>query len=248
MPVRVQIAGVSSLDEALATERAGADALGFTVRLPRGVHDGLTEEKARNLIAALPPFVSTVAITYVDNAREAIELCRYLGVSTLQLHGEFPTREIPLLRAGLPHLRIIRALNVVGPEAVDRFRDVQRRADAVILDTLDPETGRRGATGMTHDWSISAEIVSSARLPVILAGGLTAENVDEAIRCVRPWGVDVHTGVEDTDGRRNIEKVRAFIDAAKAVVVDYTPPSPPRRRRGPARWGSHRSSAADDDS
>ncbi len=248
MPVRVQIAGVSSLDEALATEQAGADALGFTVRLPRGVHDGLTEEKARNLIAALPPFISTVAITYVGNAREAIELCRYLAVSTLQLHGDFPTREIPLLRAGLPHLRVIRALNVVGPEAVDRFRDVQRRVDAVILDTLDPETGCRGATGLTHDWSISAEIVARARLPVILAGGLTPGNVGEAIRRVRPWGVDVHSGVEDADGRRNLDKVRAFIAAAKAVAVDQTPRLSSRRRRGPARWGSNRGSRSDDDS
>src|SRR6185503_17980749 len=89
--MRVQIAGVSTLDEALAAERAGADGLGFTVRLPTGIHDGLTEAKARSIIAALPPFVSSVAITYVDNAREAVELCRYLGASTLQLHGDFPT-------------------------------------------------------------------------------------------------------------------------------------------------------------
>jgi phosphoribosylanthranilate isomerase len=112
--VRVQIAGVSTLEEALACERCGVDALGFTVRLPTGIHDGLTEARARSIITALPPFIATVAITYVDNAREAVDLCRYLGVDTLQLHGEFPTQDLPLIRAGLPNLKIIRSVHVTG--------------------------------------------------------------------------------------------------------------------------------------
>jgi phosphoribosylanthranilate isomerase len=126
--MRVQIAGVSSLEEALMAEQAGADALGFTLRLPTGVHDGLTEASARGIIAALPPFIATVAITYVDTAREAVDLCRYLGVSALQLHGPFPTQEIPLIRAALPHLKIIRSVHVTGPEALaQRGRWAARR-------------------------------------------------------------------------------------------------------------------------
>jgi phosphoribosylanthranilate isomerase len=213
--VRVQIAGVSTLDEARETERAGADALGFTVRLPGGVHDGLTEAKARSIIAALPPFVVSVAITYVDNAREAAELCRYLGAQAVQLHGDFPTQELPLLRAAAPHLKIIRAVHVTGPEAFAKARSLERHVDALILDTYDPASGRGGATGMTHDWSLSREIVARARTPIILAGGLTPDNVEEAIAAVRPWAVDVHTGIEDADGRRNFEKIRAFIRRAK---------------------------------
>lgn len=217
MSVKVQIAGVSSIEEALACESAGADALGFTVRLPHGLHDGLTEDKARSIITALPPFIASVAITYVDNAREAVDLCRFLGVTTLQLHGDFPSQELPLLRVGLPHLRIIRAMHVTGPESVDRIRDVQRKVDAVILDTIDPQTGRLGATGRTHDWNVSREIVMRSRVPIILAGGLNPDNVQDAVRVVRPWGVDVHTGVEYADGRRNFEKIRAFVVNAKAV-------------------------------
>lgn len=235
----MQIAGVSSLDEALACERCGVDALGFTVRLPSGVHDGLTEDKARSIIAALPPFVSTVAITYVDNAREAVELCRFLGVTTLQLHGAFPTSEIPLLRAALPHLRVIRALHVVGPESVERVRDLQRRVDAVILDTYDAATGKHGATGMTHDWNLSRDIVARARVPIILAGGLTPDNVAAAIAQVAPWGVDVHTGIEDADGRRNLDKIAAFVRNAKAAVPAAATEQP-RPRRGPKKWGASR--------
>lgn len=215
MPVRVQIAGVSTLEEALAAERAGADALGFTVRLPTGIHDGLTEAKARSIVAALPPFVSSVAITYVAGARAAVDLCRYLGASTLQLHGDFPTQDLPLIRAGLPHLKLIRAVHVTGDEAIARARALERQVDAIILDTYDPATGRHGATGKTHDWSISREIVKASRVPVILAGGLNPDNVADAIAQVSPWGVDVHTGVEDADGTRNLAKLRRFIERAK---------------------------------
>jgi phosphoribosylanthranilate isomerase len=215
VPVRVQIAGVSSLEEALAAAEAGADALGFTLRLPTGVHDGLTEPKARDLIARLPPFVSSVAITYVSTARDAVELCRYLGVTTLQLHGEFPLGELRLIRAALPHLKLIRAVHVTGPESLSRARALARHVDALILDTYDPATGRGGATGKTHDWTISRQIVAGVQVPVILAGGLTPDNVVAAIQAVSPWAVDVHTGIEDADGTRNLTKLRSFVTRAK---------------------------------
>jgi len=205
MPVRVQIAGVSTLDEAVALERAGADALGFTLRLPSGVHDGLTETTARGIIAALAPFISSVVITYVDNAREATDLCRFLGVTAIQLHGDFP------------HIKIVRAVHVTGPEAIASARTLERRVDAIILDTYDPVTGRHGATGKTHDWAISREIVSTVRVPVILAGGLTPANVADAIHTVRPWAVDVHTGVENPDSSCNLAAMRTFITNAKAA-------------------------------
>jgi phosphoribosylanthranilate isomerase len=218
MPVRVQIAGVSSLEEALELERAGVDALGFTVRLPDGVHDGLTEAKARSIVAALPPFVSSVAITYVDNAREAMDLCRYLGVSTLQAHGPFPKRDLAFVRAGMPHLKLIRAVHVTGADAVVEAQRLARHVDALILDTYDAASGRHGATGKTHDWGISRAVVEAVRVPVILAGGLNPDNVAEAVRRVQPWAVDVHTGVENPDGSRNLSRTRAFVANAKAAA------------------------------
>ncbi len=219
-PVRIQIAGVSSLEEALFLERLGVDALGFTVRLPEGPHDGLTEAKARSIIQALPPFIATVAITYVNQAREAIELCRYLGVTVLQLHGDFPSGELEMIRVAAPHLKIVRAVAVTGPEALAVARSYERRVDALILDTFDPSTGRRGATGKTHDWNVSAAIARNVRVPVILAGGLTPENVATAIATVRPWAVDVHTGAEDGEGRRDFGRMRAFVEAVRRASED----------------------------
>jgi phosphoribosylanthranilate isomerase len=203
MPVRVQIAGVSSLEEALELERAGVDALGFTVRLPDGVHDGLTEAKARSIVAALPPFVSSVAITYVDNA---------------QAHGPFPKRDLAFVRAGMPHLKLIRAVHVTGADALVEAQRLARHVDALILDTYDAASGRHGATGKTHDWGISRAVVEAVRVPVILAGGLNPDNVAEAVRRVQPWAVDVHTGVENPDGSRNLSRTRAFVANAKAAA------------------------------
>ncbi len=223
MRVKVQIAGVSSLDEALALVRMGVDALGFTLRLPGGVHDGLTEAKARSIVHALPPFVASVAITYVETARDAMDLCQFTGVNTIQLHGEFPTGELEMLRAAMPYLKVIRAVHVTGPEAIAHARSLERRADALILDTFDPATGQRGATGRTHDWTISRQIVDAVRVPILLAGGLTPQNVGAAISTVRPWAVDVHTGIEDPDGRRNLDRMRAFVDAVRRVEAEPAP-------------------------
>lgn len=213
--MRVQIAGVSTLEEALEAERAGADAVGFTLRLPTGVHDDLTEARARSIVSCLPPFLATVCITYVETAREAADLCRYVGVGVVQLHGAFPVGELPLLRAAMPNLKIIKAVHVTGPEALQEARPYVRQVDALILDTYDPATGRGGATGKTHDWNVSRQLVEQLQTPIILAGGLTPENVAEAIRAVRPWAVDVHTGVENPDGTRNFARLREFVRAAK---------------------------------
>lgn len=213
--VRVQIAGISTLEDALAVERAGADAIGFTLGLPDGPHNGLDEHGARAIIRALPPLITPVLITYHTTATTVVPLCRYLGVSTVQLHARPDPAEVAAIRATLPGIKIILAVNVTGEEAIAEAVALSAHADALILDSYDPVTGRRGATGRTHDWSISRRIVERVPVPVILAGGLTPDNVTTAIRQVRPWAVDTHTGVERPDGSTDHERVRAFVRAAR---------------------------------
>ncbi len=215
--VRVQIAGISSLADALAVERAGADAIGFTLGLPTGPHNGLDERGARAIIAALPPLIAPVLITYLDTAAAVVPLCRYLGVATVQLHARAAPGEIAAMRDALPGLKVILAVNVTGEASLEEAVRVAADADALILDTYDPATGRHGATGRTHDWALSRRIVAASPAPVILAGGLTPDNVGEAIRTVRPWAVDVHTGVERPDGTTDHARVRAFVAAARTA-------------------------------
>jgi phosphoribosylanthranilate isomerase len=220
---RVQIAGISTLDDALACERAGADAIGFTIGLPTGPHNGLDEAGAAAIIRRLPPFITPVLITYRVTAAEVVPMCREMGVSQVQLHAPAAPAELEKMRAAIPGLKLILAVNVTGPEALDLARERAARADALILDTYDPATGRHGATGKTHDWSLSARIAEAVGVPVILAGGLTPANVAAAIRRVRPWGVDVHTGVERPDGTTDHDLVRAFVAVAHATPVPVQP-------------------------
>jgi phosphoribosylanthranilate isomerase len=130
--------------------------------------------------------------------------------------------ELKKLRALNPDLCIFKSLVVEQDNTGELRRTVEALAplaDAFITDTFDPATGARGATGKTHDWNISRMLVELSPKPVILAGGLNAENVREAILAVRPAGVDSHTGVEGPDGRKDREKVKKFVREARAAFA-----------------------------
>jgi phosphoribosylanthranilate isomerase len=218
-PPQVQIAGVSTLEEALYCHDVGVDALGFTLELPTGIHDDLTTEKATQIISQLPPHVLSVVITYLTSAREAVALINKVGAAALQFHGEISDNELRRFREEMPQVKTIARITVSGPSAIaDAVRLGSLLCDALILDSFDPATGRKGATGLTHDWGISARIVQASQVPVILAGGLTPKNVAEAIKIVRPDGVDAHTGVENPDGSRNFKKIEQFTRAAHAAL------------------------------
>ncbi|MDA0841687.1 MAG: phosphoribosylanthranilate isomerase [Planctomycetota bacterium] len=213
--MRIQLAGISNLEDALAAIDAGVDSLGFTLRLPKGPHNGLEDEGARDIIHQLPPFASPTLITYIDTGLEAADLCDYLGIRIIQLHGEIDQFEVARLRGLRPGIKTIKSIIMKDESAIDEANDWQERVDAFLLDTFDPATGKTGATGMTHDWEISRRLVHEISRPVILAGGLNPDNVGEAIRIVRPWGVDSHTGVENEDGTFSKERAIAFVNAAR---------------------------------
>ena len=213
--MRIQLAGISNIEDAQAAIEAGVDSVGFTLRLPDGPHNGLEDEGARDIISQLAPFASPTLITYLDTGREAADLCDYLGVRIIQLHGEIDQFEVARMRGLRPGIKTIKSIIMKDESAIDEANDWQERVDAFLLDTFDPETGKTGATGKTHDWEISRRLVYEIARPVILAGGLTPDNVAEAIRMVRPWGVDSHTGVESEERSFSIEKAIAFVNEAR---------------------------------
>ncbi|AFM26425.1 phosphoribosylanthranilate isomerase [Desulfomonile tiedjei] len=219
----VQVAGVSTVEEALFCHECGVNSVGFTLELPHGLHDDLNVEKTKCIIRDLPSDLLPVIITYLNRADAAIELLCKTGGRAIQFHGEISDHEIQRFREHLPHVMSIGRITVNGDSSLQHVPRFQSPLwDAIILDSLDPVTGRIGATGKTHDWRLSAEIVRIASVPVILAGGLSPENVREAVLTVRPHGVDVHTGVENPDGSRNFDKIRRFASQALTAFRDIS--------------------------
>lgn len=212
----IQIAGVIDAAEAQMLQQCGVHYLGFPLRLP--VHrEDLTEEEAAAIIKSLAPAVFGVLITYLDEAGEIAAFCHALGARIVQLHGDIKRAELKRLKTLDPNLTVIKSLVVgLGDDlALEAMvSELSPFVDAFITDTFDPKTGASGATGKTHDWRVSRCLVELADRPVILAGGLTPENVKRAILEVRPAGVDSHTGVEDSSGRKNREKVQKFLSEA----------------------------------
>jgi phosphoribosylanthranilate isomerase len=213
----IQIAGVIDASEAEMLQQCGVRYLGFPLRLP--VHrEDLTESDAATIIKSLTPPVFGVLITYLDRASEISAFCDAIGARIVQLHGEIDCDELKQLKTLAPSLTVIKSL-VVGMHHAKtleaKVSELSPFVDAFITDTFDPKTGASGATGKTHDWRVSRRLVELSDRPVILAGGLTPENVKRAILEVRPAGVDSHTGVEDSTGRKSGEKIQKFISEAR---------------------------------
>ena len=215
----VQIAGVRDAAEAEMLQDLGVEHLGFPLRLP--VHrEDLSEEHAGRIIRDLRPGVRGVVITYDNDPHRVAALCAATGASMVQLHGDIDVDALAELGRIAPRLALIKSL-IVGlhsREALERLVErCSHLVDAFITDTFDPETGASGATGRTHDWSASRRLVEISTRPVMLAGGLRPDNVRRAILEVRPAGVDVHTGVEDAEGRKCPEKAERFVREARAA-------------------------------
>jgi len=212
----IQVAGIIDKAESEMLQRCGVNYLGFPLRLPVNKED-LSEAEAAEIIKNLESPFQGVLITYLNKADEIINFCNYLGCEIVQLHGDISKEELSRLKKSTPAISVIKSL-VIGEKKTSELKNIitelDEFIDAYITDTFDPSTGASGATGETHDWSISRELISLTPKPVILAGGLNPDNVQQAILEVRPAGVDAHTGVEGINGRKDEAKVRKFVDEA----------------------------------
>ena len=213
----IQIAGVTDLEEALMLAETGIDYLGFPLRLKDGRED-ISEEYAKQIISKISMKTTAVLITYLDNSKDIVDLSNYLDVKVVQLHGRIELPEVIRIKNLLQHISIIKSLVVRGDNLDELLSEIDiysKHIDYFITDTFDPETGRSGATGLTHNWEISGKLAELSSRPLILAGGLNPDNVFEAIMRVKPAGVDSHTCVENTSGRKDPELVKKFISEAR---------------------------------
>jgi len=204
MRTRVKVCGITNIEDALAAAHAGADAIGlvFYAKSPRAV----TAEQAAKIIAALPPFVTTVAL-FVDAPVEDVQqVLQQVPIDLLQFHGdESPEFCVSFQRPYIKALRMQPGIDIT------QQANMHRSALGILLDAWVP--GVPGGTGQTFNWN---DIPSLAQ-PLVLAGGLTPDNVQQAITQVNPWAVDVSGGLEMSKGRKDHAKVQAFMQAVNAV-------------------------------
>ena len=203
---KVKVCGIMNKEELDYAILGGADAVGFIVEVERSRHR-ISAEDARNLICRVPVFTKSVAVIAPDSIEGALVLARETGADILQVHGTLGADEIKALKKRVPQKVIAAVPPGMGAHSMDGV------ADAVLLDTF--KDGKLGGSGIIHDWKVSAILAKQLGAPVILAGGLNPLNVGEAIRTVRPYAVDVSSGVE-TNGRKDLEKVESFIKEVRS--------------------------------
>jgi phosphoribosylanthranilate isomerase len=208
--MKVKICGITNEADAVHAVAVGADALGFVLyrQSPRYIEPAV----ARAIIAGLPPFVLTVGVFVNEEAATVRRLMDECGLSLAQLHGDEPASYCHSL--GRPALK---ALRLKDRGAFLALAEFQGRANVrgFVIDAFSERA--YGGTGQTADWTLAAEAARAA--PVLLAGGLTPLNVAEAIARVRPYGVDVSSGVEAQPGKKDPAKVKAFIEAVRLVSI-----------------------------
>jgi phosphoribosylanthranilate isomerase len=206
--VRVKVCGLTREADLRAAVEAGVDAVGVVSEVPVDTPRAVDRERASDLLATAPPFVTTVLVTMVDDVEETAALAAAVGADVLQVHGDVDGDDVRGLRAASG----ARVVPVVACHEDARARRLAADADALLVDSEGDDGG--GGTGRTHDWDATASLVDAVDRPVVLAGGLTPQNVADAVRTVDPFAVDVASGVESAGGVKDHGALAAFVREA----------------------------------
>lgn len=217
LPVRVKICCMQSPLEAAIAVAAGAHAVGLVSRMPSGPGP-ISEHAIAEIAMTVPPGVATFLLTCEQQAEPIIAQQRRCRANTIQLVDEVDPTAHAELRAALPGISIVQVIHVRDERSISEAVGVAGKVDAILLDSGNPSLAVKelGGTGRAHDWEISRAIRDAVNIPVYLAGGLNALNVATAIETVRPFGVDVCSGVR-TAGALDEEKLRGFMSAVQSA-------------------------------
>jgi phosphoribosylanthranilate isomerase len=212
MNIRVKICGITNLEDALVAAEAGADALGF-IFVP-GTPRCVTLVQAAEVIAALPPFVCTVGVFWDRPPAEVEAVAARCRLGAVQLHGDEPPEVVGAIR-----VPVVKTIKLGGPDDLARLD--RYPTAAILLDS--PTRWSEGEARAPISWALARQ--ACARRRVVLSGGLTPDTVATAIRVARPWGVDVNSGVEAGPGRKDADKVRRFVQAAREAAAGAAEPA-----------------------
>lgn len=209
--VRVKICGVTNPEDRDVVVGAGADAVGFISDVPVETPREVSPERAGDLARGLPPFVTSVLVTMPTSVQDAVALQEQVRADAVQLHGGLE----PSYVGGLAE-RVDADVVVAVDNDDDRLDEYAGAADMLLVDSTTDEGA--GGTGETHDWERTRAIAAGVDVPVGLAGGLTPDNVGEAVETVEPYAVDTASGVEQDGGRKDHDAVRSFVANARGVA------------------------------
>ena len=209
---RVKICGITRATDLSAAVEAGSDAIGLISGVDVDTHRELDPANAADLAAAAPPFVTTTLVTMPSSPAAAVDIARTVAPDALQLHADFDADEIGYVRAETDTQVIL----AVGHDDHGRARALDDAVDALLVDSTSEAGG--GGTGTTHDWEATSRLARELTSPVVLAGGLTPENVAEAVKTAEPFGVDVASGVELESGMKDHNAVARFVANAGREV------------------------------
>lgn len=197
--------------------RYGADALGLVGKMPSGPGP-ISDELIADIARTISPPVASFLLTSRQSATDIIEHVSKTGVNTVQIVDELIEGTYEQIKEAIPHLRIVQVIHVTGEESIDEAMKVHEKVDGILLDSGNPRAALKtlGGTGNTHNWEISSRIVKEVKVPVFLAGGLNENNVVDAIMTVRPFAVDVCSGVR-TNGNLDELKLQSFMKAVWGI-------------------------------
>ncbi len=214
---KIKICGVTNLRDLEVVTSAGADAFGVIVEIPSSPRS-ITQEKAKKLIQKSPLFTSSVSVIAPESLEDALEICDKIKPDAVQIYNKgFSIREFTESTSGI---KIIIPVSAFEFESFLSESDTLDYCDAILVDSS--TSSQLGGTGKTHDWDKSRTIRETIKpKPMILAGGLSSENVKEAIETVKPYAVDACTGTERKPGLKDPQKVRQFITAARETERRY---------------------------
>jgi phosphoribosylanthranilate isomerase len=212
---RVKICCIASIDEAALAIDCGASALGLVSHMPSG--PGVIGDKLiADIAATVPPAIGTFLLTSRQSVAGIMEQQRVCRTNTIQICDRLTHGSHRELKDALPGISVVQVIHVTGSESIDEAEQVAPHVDAILLDSGNQKLAVKelGGTGRTHDWSLSKAIRDRIDVPVFLAGGLTPENVNQAIEGVAPFGLDVCSGVR-TDGKLDGAKLKRFFAAIR---------------------------------
>ena len=215
MRTRVKVCCIANIEEARMAVDAGADALGLVAEMPSGPGP-ISDAEIQQIVPQIPPPISTFLLTSRTRAEDIAEHVALIGPSTVQIVSHISAKESQRLAQLIPNVQRVQVIHVENESALDLIPMYAPYVHAFLLDSGRPsaETVELGGTGRTHDWAISAAFVAASPLPVILAGGLNDENVESAIAKVKPFAVDLCSGVR-TVGQLDQEKLIRFMTAVR---------------------------------